>query len=65
MAVSPDRREGMGLLRIDEHSRRGRIGFRAKVAIDHQHHLMDGDAARTLSHALGPGVGRISEDRGH
>ena len=65
MTVAPDRREGMGLLRIDQHGRRRRVGLGAEMAVDHQHHLVDGDAARALCHALGTGVGRIGKDRGH
>ena len=41
MTVPPDRREGVGLLGIDQHRSRCGIGFGAKMAIDHQNHLVD------------------------
>lgn len=53
------------MLGIDQDRGRRGIGLGPDMTLDHQHHAMDGDAAGTLGHALGAGIGGVGHDGGH
>src|SRR5262245_9043990 len=63
--ITPAGGERFSMLGIDNGRDCFGVCFGSDMALNRQHHLMDGYSARTLSHSLHAKIGGIGEDRGH